>query len=90
MTETMSPAALRARLRSPGGFGAYASALEHERYVQQLPGRLRNRRRCDCGCGGKTSHAGMANGLALTDGCELSMRRWARDGYRSGAGVRRG
>lgn len=74
-------AEVRARLLSPGGFGMYASATEHHRYAQLLPGRHRNGRRCDCGCGGKASHAGMANGLALTSGCEWSMRRWARDGY---------
>lgn len=42
-----------ARAVSPGEFGTYASATEHQRYVQLLPGRYRNRRRCDCGCGGK-------------------------------------
>lgn len=70
-----------ARLKSPGGFGWHGSATDGPRYAQLLPGRYRNRRRCHCGCGGKASHAGMANGVALTNGCELSMRRWARDGY---------
>lgn len=77
----MTPAELRARAASPGGWGEYASAADHQRYTVPLSGRFRNRRRCDCGCGGKTTHAGAANGLALTSGCELSMRRWVRDGY---------
>lgn len=72
-----------ARLVSPGGFGWSGNALTDPRYAELLPGRIRNRRRCSCGCGGKCSHAGMANGLAMTSGCELSMRRWARDGYTS-------
>lgn len=78
--EPMSPAEVRARLEGGAGFGTYGSSQEHRRYTQLLPGRFRNRRKCHCGCGGKSSHMGMANGLGLTSGCELSMRRWVRDG----------
>lgn len=68
---------LRARLASPGGWGTHGSAAEHLRYAQPVAGR--GRRRCDCGCGGRATHVGMANGVALTSGCELLVRRWVRD-----------
>lgn len=42
-----------------------------------------SRRRCHCGCGRRATHTGLGDGLALTMGCELSMRRWVRDGYSS-------
>ena len=80
-----SRAALRARAASPGGWGQVADARTGPRYSELLPGRFRNRRRCYCGCGAKASHVGMANGLGMTSGCELSMRRWVRDGYRAAA-----
>lgn len=70
---------LRAKVASPGGWGAVANADEHPRYIQLIDGRERNRRRCDCGCGGKCTHVGCANGLGMTSGCEWSMRQWVRD-----------
>lgn len=39
-----------------------------------------HRRLCDCGCKTKATHVGMCNGVVLRRGCELSMRRWVRDG----------
>lgn len=54
-------------------WGRWGSATAHQRYVVLIPARWRNRRRCHCGCGGKCSHAGMANGVTLASGCELSM-----------------
>lgn len=75
--------ATHARLISRGYFGRRGNAAAGPRYAELMDGRFRNRRRCGCGCGGKNSHAGMANGVCLTSGCELSMRRWARDGYTS-------
>jgi hypothetical protein len=74
---TDSPAEVRARLYSPGEYGRYGSAIEHQRYIQRTS--KPSRRRCGCGCNGRVTHAGMANGLCLTSGCELSMRRWVRD-----------
>lgn len=71
---------VRARLLSPGEFGVRGSAVSHARYIEPMSGRWRNRRRCRCGCNGKNSHAGRANGVTLTSGCELSVRRWVRDG----------
>lgn len=44
-----------------------------------IAGRYRNRRKCWCGCAGKISHGGYANGLAMTSGCEWAMRRWVKD-----------
>ncbi|MCX4097780.1 hypothetical protein [Nocardia sp. alder85J] len=55
--------------------GWRASAIRDHRYRYELPGWYRNRRRCHCGCGGKISHGGAANGLALTGGREMSMQR---------------
>lgn len=37
-----------------------------------------SRRRCHCGCGARATHLGRANGVGMTVGCELSVRRWAR------------
>ena len=31
-----------------------------------------------CPCGGTVTHIGLKDGIALTLGCELCMRRWAR------------
>jgi hypothetical protein len=62
------------------GWGEYGSAADHQRYLYELPGRYRNRRRCYCGCGGKASHGGAVNGLAMACGCEMAMRRWVRTG----------
>jgi hypothetical protein len=70
----------RAHLASPGEWGTYGNAAEHQRYTVKITGRG-GRRKCDCGCGGRATHTGAANGLGLTSGCELSMRRWVRDGH---------
>lgn len=70
------------------GWGQVGSASGHIRYMFLLPGRWRNRRKCYCGCGGKSSHGGAANGLTLVNGCELSMRRWVKTGeFRSEAEI---
>lgn len=75
----LSPAALSAAMR--GGtvdWGRYASAVRHVRYTQ--PASPKSRRRCRCGCKRRATHLGMANGIALTSGCELSMTRWVQTG----------
>lgn len=59
-------------------FGTWGSATEHARYIAPAPSN--SRRHCHCGCGRRATHLGMANGVALSMGCELSMRRWVRDG----------
>lgn len=60
------------------GWGQYGSDAEHIRYIE--PVRPASRRRCACGCKTRATHLGMCNGVALTGGCELSMRRWVREG----------
>jgi hypothetical protein len=72
---------LRAAAAGQPEWGTMADASTMGRYMKLYPGRYRNRRRCHCGCGGKQSHGGYVNGLAMTGGCEWSMRIWVRDGY---------
>lgn len=55
----------------------WGHALLHTRYSQPVPSRLR--RRCHCGCKTRATHSGMANGICLYEGCELSVARWVRD-----------
>lgn len=73
----LSPSALAAAMR--GGtqeWGLHGSAIDHVRYAEPVP--AKSRRRCHCGCKRRATHNGMANGVALTDGCELAMARWVR------------
>ena len=39
----------------------------------------RKRRMCHCGCRKKDTHLGTCNGVGMTSGCELTVRRWVRD-----------
>lgn len=72
--------ALGAAMKSgTAGWGRVGSAGEHTRYLQPI----KSRRKCYCGCNGRKTHAGMANGVALMSGCELRVRRWVRDGSAS-------
>lgn len=75
---SLSPAALSAAMR--GGteaWGTWGSDTEHLLYVEAArPGTRRGK--CRCGCNKHISHVGMANGVGLCWGCELSVRRWAR------------
>lgn len=41
--------------------------------------RPRMRQRCWCGCRGRKTHTGMADGVALMYGCEWLVRLWVRD-----------
>lgn len=61
-------------------WGAYGDADVHERYMDVYQFQ-HHRRLCGCGCKTKATHVGMCNGVALTQGCELSIRRWVRDGF---------
>ena len=71
----LSPAALRAAMTGGmEGWGRWASASQHQRYVEPI----KSRRRCHCGCKARQTHIGMANGIGLFWGCELSVRRWAK------------
>lgn len=78
---SMSQAARSAAMR--GGMAGWGQ-------VGGLPGQIcyyepvdsKSRRRCGCGCGRRATHRGMANGVCLTMGCELSMRRWVKEASR--------
>lgn len=58
-----------------GSWGTWGSATQHQRYMEPL----KSRKKCHCGCGGYVTAIGMANGVGLYWGCELSVRRWVRD-----------
>jgi len=72
----------RIKAHTQGHNGTYGSATGMTRDMWPIPSPW-NRRACSCGCGGRATHSGGAGGVALTGGCELSMRRWVRDGYPS-------
>lgn len=63
------------------GWGRVANADEDERYMRPVtedyPGD------CSCGCEGPITHVGMANGLGMIAGCELSVRRWVGEDRQS-------
>lgn len=67
---------LRALAIGQADWGRYGSSQEHRRYAVPNP---RQRGKCSCG-GGRASHLGAANGVALMRGCEMCVRRWVRDG----------
>lgn len=48
----------------------------HRRTILEAP----SRRKCKCGCGGRSTHVGLANGIGMTTGCEWAVRVWVRDG----------
>lgn len=53
-------------------------SIDDRRYIKRIGGDRRRLRKCSCGCGQKATHSGMANGVALMSGCEISTRRWVR------------
>ena len=63
---------IRAMVLGQTEWGRYGSATKHHRYIQPV----RTRRRCRCGCRGRVTHAGKANGVALMMGCAISTYRW--------------
>lgn len=78
---TLSPQALSAAMR--GGtqaWGRIGSSERHVRYAEEKPKKPGGQRKCHCGCGGRATHVGKANGMALASGCELTIKRWVRDG----------
>ncbi len=83
----LSPAALRAAMQ--GGtesWGEWGSAVDHLRYAEPI-GKTRNWRKCYCGCGKRQTHRGMANGVALAWGCQLSVMRWVKNGFQKRLGA---
>jgi len=77
----LSARALAAAMKGgTAGWGVVGSSHDHVRYSEPLPKRRGRRRTCYCGCGNPVTHAGMANGVALTNACELGIARWVRTG----------
>ena len=60
------------------GWGEMGSASANVRYMEQLEKRRGRRRKCHCGCELPVTHRGMANGVCLMTGCELTVRRWVK------------
>jgi hypothetical protein len=75
----LSPAARSAAMRGGiSGWGQWSSASAHIRYMEPAN---QSRRKCLCGCKKRVTHRGMANGITLLMGCELTVRRWIKEGY---------
>lgn len=75
----LSPSALSAAMRGgTSGWGEHGSSNAHIRYAESQ-NNLR-RKKCHCGCGARATHRGMANGVCLRAGCEMSIRRWVKGG----------
>ena len=79
MSGTYEEARLKAMAQ--GHSGNYGSATGMTR--DSWPADSRSRTRCHC-CGKRATHVGGAGALALMMGCELTVRRWVRDGYAGG------
>lgn len=60
------------------GWGQHGSAVDHVQYMELVNPRARGR--CRCGCRRRATHIGMANGVGLAWGCEMSIARWVRSG----------
>lgn len=80
LNKLSKPALAAAMKGGTAEWGQMASAVDHVRYAEPQTARGPHYRKCHCGCGKKAKWRGMANGICLTEGCELSVRRWARDG----------
>lgn len=75
----MSNAARSAAMRGGmAGWGLVGGLAEHIRYMELRPKRAGRKPKCNCGCEAPKTHIGKANGVALTSGCELSIRRWVK------------
>lgn len=75
----LSPAARSAAMRGgTSGWGQVGGLAEHIRYMELRPKRPGRKPKCNCGCGMPKTHTGFANGVSLTSGCEMSMRRWVK------------
>lgn len=81
----LSSAARSAAMRGgTAGWGMVGGLADHIRYMELRPKRPGRKPKCNCGCGTPKTHTGFANGVCLTSGCEMSMRRWVKV-----AGIRR-
>jgi len=65
-----------------------ANAAQHRRTMKTaLPWSLV---RCCCGCDRRATHLGFADGYCMMSGCELTVRRWVRDGEQAWTAARAG
>lgn len=77
----LSRQALAAAMKGgTAGWGRIGSSTDNVRYSEPLPKRRGRRKDCHCGCGRRVTHACRANGLTLTQACELGAARWVRTG----------
>jgi hypothetical protein len=75
----LSQPALKAALRTgTQEWGQRASIHEHMIWVEPQTERKGHYLKCRCGCGKKAKFRAMANGICMAEGCELSLRRWAK------------
>jgi hypothetical protein len=76
MSATYAQASLKAQTLP--GYNPNEGHADGVRDMWPIPARAR--RRCHCGCNTRQTHVGGNNAIALMGGCELSVRRWVRDG----------
>lgn len=77
----LSPQALSAAMRGgTDAWGKMGSATRNVRYSEPIPPKPGKKKKCWCGCGGSKTHKAMANGVCLTEACELGIARWVRTG----------
>ena len=58
----------------------YSAKEKWNRSMRKAPNK---RRKCYCGCGGRATHIGLGDGAGMMRGCELTVRRWVRDGAKA-------
>lgn len=76
---SLSPAARSAAMRGgTSGWGAVGGIAGQVYYMEPRPKRPGRKPKCNCGCGTPKTHTGFANGVCLTSGCELYVRRWVK------------
>lgn len=81
----MSPAARSAAMRGGiSGWGEIGSASRNIRYMEPRKKRPGRQPKCCCGCDQYKTHLGFANGVCLTSGCEMKIRRWVKEGNANG------
>lgn len=71
-------ASAAARRGGVEGWGRVATLREHIRYAEAYRGQVRLR--CCCGCGGRATHRGMANGVIILAACEPTVAAWVKRG----------
>ena len=75
----LNKSALSAAMRGgTDGWGQMGSSTMNVRYIDLAPARAR--RRCHCGCEGRATHRGLANGVCLVSGCQMAILRWVKTG----------